>query len=368
MNDDLTNSPDRGSTGFSKEHHGSESTPHMHDYEAHVRAVEEDLEYYRTKRLEPRIFFLARKGIVTLYDILKAKSCTESKAKPPQENLEHAEDIESRTRTLEDALDDYVKGIALVSSDLVKGVDIVIEDVRKERGDYDEALRIAKKHHQGTLEERIEKLEKDLRDYRMLLRAFTDALIEKGLIDEEELNRRRDALSKPSIWNGARIVARAWVDPEFRARLIARGREAVRELGIPPGRLGKLGVVENTESVHNVVVCTLCSCYPYDLLGDTPWWYKHDIYKKRVIADPRGTLEEMFGLKISPGMEVRVYDSTSDVRYMVIPRRPPDTDGMSEEELAKLVTRESLIGAGEPLHPSRLKGARGPEQVRTSSL
>ncbi|MCZ6562189.1 MAG: nitrile hydratase subunit alpha [Deltaproteobacteria bacterium] len=223
---------------------------------------------------------------------------------------------------------------------------------------------MAKKEHHGDLEERLERLEGDLRDYQMLLDAFTHALIQKGLASEDELNKRREALRTPDVWTGARIVARCWVDPGFKARLIEKGREAVRELGIAPGRLGKLGVVENTESVHNVVVCTLCSCYPHDLLGDTPWWYKHDIYKKRIIADPRGTLEEMFGLKISSSIEVRVHDSTSDVRYMVLPRRPSGTHGMKEEELAKLVTVDSLIGAGEPLHPSRLAEAKEFQQVR----
>jgi nitrile hydratase len=336
----------------------------MHEYEAHLRAVEEDLEYYRTKRLEPRIFFLARRGIVTLYDILKAQARLDARPTPPPEP---AREIESRIRALEDALDDYVKGIALASSDLVKGVDIVIEDGRKERGDYDDFFRIAKKHHEGSPEERIERLERDMADYRMLLRAFTRALIEKGLIDEAELERRKEAVSQPGVWNGARIVARAWADPEFKARLIAKGREAVRELQIPPGRLGKLGVVENTESVHNVVVCTLCSCYPYDLLGDTPWWYKHDSYKKSIIADPRGTLTEMFGLTLPPRMEVRVHDSTSDVRYMVIPRRPPGTDGMGEEELATLVTRDSLLGTEEPLTPSKLRDVRAPQTVRANT-
>lgn len=359
--EDLMSSPDRERPGSGEAHPESESRPHMHEYEAHVRAVEEDLEYYRTKRLEPRIFFMARRGIVTLYDILQAQSRVESRDEPPT-------DIEGRIRALEDALDDYIKGIALVASDLVKGVDIVIEDMRKERGDYDEFFRIAKKPHQGGLEERIATLEQHVRNYTRLLHAFTRALVEKGLIDAAALRRRREAIDKPGVWNGARIVARAWVDPEFKARLLARGRAAVRELDIPPGRLGKLGVVENTESVHNVVVCTLCSCYPYDLLGDTPWWYKHDTYKKRVIADPRGTLEAMFGLRLPTGMEVRVYDSTSDVRYMVIPRRPPGTHAMSEEALAKLVTRDSLIGAGEPRDPSKLEGARGPEEVRTAYL
>jgi nitrile hydratase len=144
------------------------------------------------------------------------------------------------------------------------------------------------------------------------------------------------------------------MDPDFKTKLISQGRPALRELGIPPGRVGKLGVLENTESVHNVIVCTLCSCYPYDLLGDTPWWYKQDIYKKRIVADPRNILEEMFELKLPSKMEVRVYDSTSDVRYMVIPRRPKGTEGMNEEQLAKLVTIDSLIGAGEAIEPSQV--------------
>ncbi|MCZ6547168.1 MAG: nitrile hydratase subunit alpha [Deltaproteobacteria bacterium] len=341
-----------------------EAKSHMQDYEAHVRAVEEDLEYYRTKRFEPRIFYSARRGLVTLYDILKAKSSIESTRKLSGGGDGRGRDLVTRIRAVEDGLDDYVKGIGLISSSSVKGLDMVIEDTRKERGDYDEFFRIAKKEHHGDLEERLERLEGDLRDYQMLLDAFTHALIQKGLASEDELNKRREALRTPDVWTGARIVARCWVDPGFKARLIEKGREVVRELGIAPGRLGKLGVVENTESVHNVVVCTLCSCYPHDLLGDTPWWYKHDIYKKRIIADPRGTLEEMFGLKISSSIEVRVHDSTSDVRYMVLPRRPSGTHGMKEEELAKLVTVDSLIGAGEPLHPSRLAEAKEFQQVR----
>jgi nitrile hydratase len=341
-----------------------EPNSHMHDYEAHVRAVEEDLEYYRTKRFEPRVFYLARREIVTLYDILKAKSSVGLDVKSSEEGDGHGRDLDTRIRAVEDGLDDYVRGIGLVSSTSIKGIDMVIEDTRKERGDYDAFFRIAKKEHHGSLEERLERLETDLKDYHMLLNAFTWVLIQKGLVSEDELNRKREAFKTPNVWNGARIVARCWVDPDFKDRLIAKGREVVRELGIAPGRLGKLGVVENTGSIHNVVVCTLCSCYPHDLLGDTPWWYKHDIYKKRIVVNPRGTLEEMFGLKISTDVEIRVHDSTSDVRYMVIPRRPVGTEGMKEEELTNLVTVDSLIGAGEPLHPSRLAEAKEALRVR----
>ena len=327
---------------MSHDHHVS--GPHMHDIEAHVRAVEEDLEYYRAKRLEPRIFFLARRGIVTLYDII------ESGAEVKEPTVRPGGSLEERVRALEDALDEYVRSIGLVTFDLVK-VDVVIEDTRKERGDYDDFFRIAKKHREGSLEERVGALERDIATYMRLLRAFTQAHFAKGLLDAGEVARRREQLAKPGVSHGPRIVARAWVDPDFKERLITRGRETVRELGIPPGRLGKLGVVENTDAVHNVVVCTLCSCYPHDLLGDTPWWYKHDSYKTRIIVDPRATLKEMFGLEIAREREIRVHDSTSDVRWMVIPRRPAGTQGMSEEQLAGLVTRDSLIGAGEPREP-----------------
>jgi nitrile hydratase len=336
-----------------------DAKPHMHDFEGHVRAVEEDLEYYRAKRLEPRIFFLVRRGAVSLSDLLKAGPGLEVGAAAAPA------DLESRIRRLEDALDEYVRGIALISyADLLKGVDMVIEDTRKERGDYDEFFRFTKKHHAGSLEERLAALERDVAEYTTVLRAFTRALVDRGLVEEAELTRRAEATRQPSAWNGARIVARAWLDPQFKARLMARGREAVRELDIPPGRVGRLGVVENTDSVHHVVVCTLCSCYPYDLLGDTPYWYKSDGYRERIVADPRSTLEEMFGLRFPPQTEVRVCDSTSDIRYMVIPRRPPGTDRMSETELAQLVTPDSLIGAGEALDSASLKDGRAPGTVR----
>ena len=176
------------------------------------------------------------------------------------------------------------------------------------------------------------------------------ALLDKGVLTKEQLERQRAFLAGRGAWNGARIVARAWVDPVFKQALLTRGREAVRELNIPPGRLGKLGVAENTGTLHNVVVCTLCSCYPHDLLGDPPWWYRDDSYKQRIVEDPRGTLADRFNLRLPDGVEVRV--STSDVRWMVLPRRPAGTDGWSEEELARLVTIDSLVGTAEALTPA----------------
>ena len=144
-------------------------------------------------------------------------------------------------------------------------------------------------------------------------------------------------------------MARAWVDPDFKERLIANGREAVRELDIPPGLLAKLGVAENTDSVHNVVVCTLCSCYPRALAGDPPWWYRHDSYKQQIVQDPRGVLGEMFGLKVPEEVTIQVHDSTADLRWIVLPQRPAGTEGWSEEKLAELVTIESMVGVSKPV-------------------
>jgi nitrile hydratase len=230
----------------------------------------------------------------------------------------------------------------------------VIEDIRKERGDYDDFFRIAKPPHDGTLEERIGRLERQLHEYQRLQRVLMLALLDKGVLTQAEIERQRAFLAGRGAWNGARIVARAWVDPDFRQALLARGREAVRELNIPPGRLGKLGVAENTPAQHNVVVCTLCSCYPHDLLGDPPWWYRDDSYKQRIVRDPRGTLAERFNLRLPDNVEVRVHDSTSDVRWMVLPCRPAGTDGWSEEDLARLVTIESMVGTATARDPATL--------------
>jgi len=339
-------------------HHGHKPFEgHMHDYLSHIQAVEEDLEYYRAKRFEPRIFYLLRRGVVTFYDLLKVRSALKKKdhffkiAKPQGKN------IEARVRHLEEWLDEYVKGIALVSARTVEGMDMVTEDNRKERGDYDDFFKIKKKEHHGNLEERMANVEQDLRDYQELLEVFVQALIKRGWATREDLAQRWKQLHEERPWAGGVIVAKAWSDPQFKQALLSTGREALREMGVHQGKVGKLVVVENTDKIHNLVVCTLCSCYPYDILGDTPWWYKHESYRFNIVQQPRACVKEMFGFEIPANKEVQVYDSTSDVRYFVLPQRPAGTKGMSEQELAKLVTVDSLIGAGYALEPEQQKEA-----------
>jgi nitrile hydratase len=325
---------------------------HMHDYLGHIRAVEEDLEYYRAKRFEPRIIYLLRRGVVTFYDLLKVRAALKKQdyffkiPKPEGRN------IEARVRYLEEWLDEYVKGIALVSARTVEGMDMVTEDNRKERGDYDDFFKIKKKEHHGALEERMASLEQDVSDYYALLEVFVQALIKRGWATREELAQRWKQLHEERPWAGGVIVAKAWSDPTFKQALLTTGREALREMGVHQGKVGKLVVVENTDKVHNVIVCTLCSCYPYDILGDTPWWYKHESYRSKIVQNPRACLREMFQLEIPADKEVQVWDSTSDVRYFVLPQRPAGTDGMSEQQLAKLVTVDSLIGAGYAREPA----------------
>ncbi|MFE6148065.1 nitrile hydratase subunit alpha [Streptomyces sp. NPDC057889] len=154
-------------------------------------------------------------------------------------------------------------------------------------------------------------------------------------------------LAGASPVNGAKVVARAWTDPAYRERLLADGTSAVGELGFSAGGVQKqrLRVVENTAGTHNVIVCTLCSCYPLRLLGPSPGWYKSEAYRSRVVRDPRGVLAE-FGVTLPESVDITVWDSSAETRYMVLPRRPAGTDRLSEEELASLVTRNGLIGTG----------------------
>jgi nitrile hydratase len=183
--------------------------------------------------------------------------------------------------------------------------------------------------------------------------ALEELLVEKGVLTVEEVRAQIDWLVSRSPADGARLVARAWVDESFKSRLLSDAREAALELGLDPGPSPVVVAVENTDRVHHLVVCTLCSCYPRALLGPPPAWYKSLPYRSRAVSDPRGVLRE-FGLELDPDVELRVLDSTADMRYLVIPRRPAGTDEMSEEELAGLITRDSMIGVAEPVAPAAI--------------
>jgi nitrile hydratase len=188
----------------------------------------------------------------------------------------------------------------------------------------------------------------ELTDVQRRVRALETVLVEKGYVDPAALDALIDTYeTKVGPRNGARVVARAWVDDAYRAWLLEDGSAAIASLGYA-GRQGeRIVALENTPEVHNLVVCTLCSCYPWPVLGLPPVWYKSAPYRSRAVADPRGVLRE-FGVELPGDTEVRVWDSTSEVRYMVVPMRPADTDGWSEEQLAERVTRDSMIGTGLP--------------------
>ena len=185
-------------------------------------------------------------------------------------------------------------------------------------------------------------------------RAIEALLVEKGILTAEEIQDFVDSVESRSPADGARIVAHAWADLEFKSRLLADPHAALDELGYKlPETTPKISVVENTESVHYLVVCTLCSCYPRALLGRPPDWYKNLAYRSKAVNDPRGVMKE-FGTQISEGREVRVLDSTADLRYLVLPRRPAGTEGVGEVELAQLVTRDSMIGITEARAPREI--------------
>lgn len=186
------------------------------------------------------------------------------------------------------------------------------------------------------------------------VRALVDLLIEKGVVGRDDVRQRIDWLVSRSPSDGARLVARAWVDPEFRQRLLADTRAAAFELDLDPGPSPVVVALENTEAVHHMVVCTLCSCYPKALLGPPPDWYKDLPYRSRAVSEPRAVLEE-FGVQLDDDVELRVVDSTADIRYLVLPRRPSGTERMTEEELAQLVTRDSMIGVATPVVPPTVR-------------
>ena len=181
-------------------------------------------------------------------------------------------------------------------------------------------------------------------DPTLRVKALESLLVEKGLVDPAALDALIDAYEhKIGPRNGAQVVARAWVDPGYKQRLLANGTAAIAELGFG-GRGGDhLVVVENTPRVHNLIVCTLCSCYPWAVLGLPPVWYKSAAYRSRAVIDPRGVLRE-FGLELADDVEIRVWDSTAELRYLVLPQRPAGSEKLSEAELAALLTRDAMIG------------------------
>jgi nitrile hydratase len=195
-------------------------------------------------------------------------------------------------------------------------------------------------HHEAGTQQTIS-------PYAHRIRAIEALLLEKGVLTEPEIQDRVSYMESRSPENGARLVARAWVDPEFKARLLSDTKTAALELGIDASGPVEFVVVENTPEVHNLIVCTLCSCYPRAILGRPPDWYKSFEYRSRAVREPRAVMRE-FGFEPPDGVEVAVHDSTADVRYMVLPMRPPGTEGLDEENLAALVTRDALIGVNVP--------------------
>ena len=181
-------------------------------------------------------------------------------------------------------------------------------------------------------------------DAALRIRAIESILVEKGLVDPKALDILVDQFeNKIGPRNGAKVVAKAWVDPAYKQRLLTDATAAIKELGFSGLQGENMVVVENTDKVHNVIVCTLCSCYPWPTLGLPPVWYKSAPYRARTVSDPRGVLKE-FGTEIPAEVEVRVWDTTAELRYLVLPQRPAATDGMTEAQLAELVTRDSMIG------------------------
>jgi nitrile hydratase len=193
-------------------------------------------------------------------------------------------------------------------------------------------------------------------DLTLRVKSLESLLVEKGLVDRAALDALVDMFEhKIGPRNGARVVAKAWIDPAYKQRLLADPDRAIAELGYGGQQGEHMVVVENTPKVHNMIVCTLCSCYPWPVLGLAPVWYTSTTYRSRSVIDPRGVLRE-FGLELSDDVEVRVWDSTAELRYLVLPERPAGTEGLSEDALAALVTRDAMVGVGKV--PSSKEGAK----------
>ena len=193
-------------------------------------------------------------------------------------------------------------------------------------------------------------------DLALRVKSLESLLVEKGLVDPAALDAVIDTMEhKVGPRNGARVIARAWVDPAYKQRLLQNAPAAIAELGYTAGQGEHMVVVENTPKLHNLVVCTLCSCYPWPVLGLPPVWYKSAPYRSRAVIDPRGILRE-FGTELAADVEVRVWDSTAELRYIVLPERPAGTQALTEEQLATIVTRDAMIGVARPMFP--LNGAK----------
>jgi nitrile hydratase len=202
------------------------------------------------------------------------------------------------------------------------------------------------RHHEGV------KPRAQTAYYAGRIRAIEELLVEKGVLTKEDVRRQIEYLDARSPANGARMVARAWVNPEYKSLLLSDTKAAAAELGIDASGPVEFVTVENTPEVHNLIVCTLCSCYPRAILGRPPDWYKSFNYRSRAVVEPRAVMKE-FGLEIPENVRVAVHDSSADFRYMVLPMRPRNTQGMNEEELTGLITRDALIGVSVPLEPVR---------------
>jgi nitrile hydratase len=224
---------------------------------------------------------------------------------------------------------EFLKGAAVSAASLVPQPEVVQQALERDRD------------HQAVPS-----------DIALRVKALESLLVEKGMVDRAALDAVVDTYeTKIGPRNGARVVARAWVDPEYKMRLLTSGTPAIAELGYGGAQGEHMVVLENTAKVHNLVVCTLCSCYPWPVLGLPPIWYKSAPYRSRAVIDPRGVLRE-FGLDLPDEVEVRVWDSTADLRYLVLPERPPGTEGMSEDALAALVTRDSMVGVAKAMPPA----------------
>ena len=211
-----------------------------------------------------------------------------------------------------------------------------------ERGTHDHGHEHGHDHaHPGTTPDTNE-----MGHYELMARAMKELLIEKGVISADAVRRNIEFLDSRDPADGARIIARAWTDPDFKKRLLEDGNSAVEEMGFNMGD-AELLVVENTDDVHNMIVCTLCSCYPRPILGLPPDWYKSKSYRSRAVVEPRAVLKE-FGTEVPDDVSVRVHDSNADMRYLVLPKQPAGTEGWSAEKLTAIVTRDCMVGVTLP--------------------